>query len=219
MADLESIAGFSRTMFETLLAMDRDATTVRDGEPTGLYWYGRHARPDQKRPQTEPNWSKELARRLCAEGIEAAAEVAYPRLDRSRRNRCDLVVSLADGSTLWIEIKGAWKEYWRQQGGMWFYESYLLHPLVGGLDKSKTHTVPLDLEKLASLRPDDADYVGMLLIGFDAAGAPMEQDVAKLENLAGLRHEPWRIESTDWPDPHRGGQHVRCWFWYRAVAP
>ncbi len=199
-------------LFISLHQMDTEAITVRNGSRTGLSWYGGHARPDLKKPRTEPEWSNRLAALLTDAGMPTNAEVAYPAKPRTR---CDLVVQCDDAS-IWIEVKGAWRSYWAKQGGLWIYRSYLLHPLVGGLDASKTHTAPLDLAKLESLTPKDCDAVGLLLIGFDEPGDPMDADVADLEQRAGL-HGDWSRFSHVWPDAHRPGYDVKAWFWCRAV--
>lgn len=202
-------------IFHCLRCMDAEATTVRDGFPTGLYWYGGHVHPEQSRPHTEPNWVHHLAERLGREGVDAQCEVTYP--SRSRR-RCDLVVTLPDGSSLWLEVKGAWKEYWRRLGrGDRLYRSYLLHPLVPGLDQTKTHTAALDLKKIEALDGVEAGRAGLLLIGFDSLAAPMDGDVAELIALAGLDADPWRVHYAAWSDPHRVGETAKCWFWHRRL--
>ena len=206
-----SITAVSERVFDCLRRMDCEATTIVKGAPTGLNWYGGYA----GNRQTEPQWSRRLVELLRADGLDAKRECRYPGLPRAR---CDVVIDLGAGETLWLEIKGAWKEYWRQQGNEWIYRSYLLHPLVAGLDKTKTHTAPLDLKKLETLTRRDAAYVGMLLVGFDSDTAPMDADVAELVRLAGLEMQPWTTVSTGWPDPHRPGCRVRCWLWHRAVT-
>ncbi len=204
----------ARAIFEGLEGMDREATTVRDGHPTGLYWYGGHARPDQRRPQTEPNWTRRLAESLPSAGFPAAAEVPYPSRPRKR---CDLVVDLGDGRSAWIEIKGAFKRYWRERGSEFLYRSYLLHPLEEGLDP-KTHTAPRDLEKLSWLAPADAAVVGFLLLGFDTRDAPMDADFADLGRLARLDAPPWRSWERDWDDPQGDEGRTRCRLWIRPAG-
>ena len=110
------IAGLAESLFTHLRRMDEEATTVRDGSPTGLSWYGGHSRPDLKKPHTEVEWSKRLAE---------------------------------------------------------------------------------------------------LLIGLHADDDPMDEDVAQLVDLAELHAPVWTSYSTDWPDAHRDGRRVSCWFWHR----
>src|SRR5262249_24912447 len=160
------------------------------------------------RPKPEPCWSKRLAELLRQNGYEATAEVPYPG---QKRKKCDVVAKLADGSVLWMELKGAWKEYWRSRGE-WIYRSYLLHPLADGLD-AKTHTVPLDIEKLLTLTARDARYLGILLIGFDSIEAPMDDDVEELTRLSRLGRSPWQTQSSGtWDDRGWPTCRVRYWF-------
>jgi len=200
------------TIFACLRRMDAEATTIRNGAPTGLNWYAAHARPELKKPQTEPEWSKRLARLLTDAGVPTRAEVPYPH---DRRKRCDVVVTLPDDSgRVWIEIKGAWKHWWSQRGGLGIYRSYLFHPLLPGLI-AKSHTVPNDLRKLSHLTPADARAAAMLLIGFDTPECSMDEDVEELVRLAGLHEPDWMIATDEWHDPWRSGQLVRCWYWTR----
>src|SRR5438045_2842613 len=95
-----------------LKRMDAEACEPVGDYPTGLAWYGGHREPHLKRPRTECSWSLRLAELLDADGITARAEVAYPG---QRRTKCDNVFVLGDGTRLWVENKGAWKEYWRKK--------------------------------------------------------------------------------------------------------
>lgn len=205
---------FTSTLFQILRQMDKEAVASAKGSPTGLSWYGGHFEPDKMRPRTEVCWSQRLAQLLPEHGYPARTEVPYPHHPRWR---CDDVVTLPDGRRLWLENKGAWKDYWHQQCKLSIYRSYLLHPLVAGLDASKSHTVPLDIEKLAGLRSSEADCAAILLIGFDSDRAPMGEDVAQLIELARLDQVPWSTATDQWPDAYRTGCHVRCWLWWRPV--
>lgn len=193
--------------------MDGEATTVRNGSPTGLCWYGGHFRPECKRPPTETSWTRRLEQILTQAGFPTRREVPYPH---NRRQRCDNVIAVPGGGILWLENKGAWKEYWIQRKGEWIYRSYLLHPLVPGLDP-KTHTVPLDLEKLQNLHAPVATHIGMLLLGFDDIGREMDGDVAQLESLAGLSASPWTRTAESWRDPYRSTGRVLAWLWIRPI--
>src|SRR5581483_12054794 len=42
------------------------------------------------------------------------------------------------------------------------------------------------------LRAFDADYVGVLLVGFDASNCAMDGDVEELISLSGMGRNPWR---------------------------
>lgn len=212
MTDLTSL------IFQILRQMDAEAEPTTEGVPTGLNWYGGHARTELKKPQSEPEWSKAIAERLREQGFNAEAEVRYPASDavETPRTRCDVVVMDENGRRTWIEIKGAWRTYWEQSGSLLLYRSYLLHPLVDGLDP-KTHTVPLDMQKLATLRKPDADEAGILLIGFDSTQSPMDDDVAELTSLAGLDDAPWSLAADEWDDAQRPGERIRCWLWRRPV--
>ncbi len=159
---------FSSNLFKILRKMDAEACDPCEGIATGLNNYGAHYDPTKWR--TEVSWSKRCAELWPAYGYGATAEVSYPVRPRTK---CDDVVEMPNGQKLWLEIKGAWKDYWLTKNGMWFYRSYLFHPLLPDLDKSKTHTAALDIEKLRPLAPPHADYVGLLLLGFYTDDATM----------------------------------------------
>lgn len=200
-------------LFDALYNMDAEATTITpSGYTTGLSDYGRHARSDLAKPQCEVEWSNRLAVLLSQRSYPTEREQPYPD---SPRKKCDLVVRLPQEERCWIEVKGAWRDYWG--GKNTTYRSYLLHPLVLGLDESKTHTVPLDLEKLRALRPTEAHHVGMLLVGFEDPNDSMDEDIAELTKLAQLG-PPWALVYGDWMSPNHEGQRVRCWFWHRPTV-
>ena len=204
---------FADAVFQALQKMDAEAVPGERGL-TGLNWYGGHARPDLKRPQTEPSWSRRLAELLPDSGLPARAEVCYPRHTGVQGGFCDVVATLPNKTDLWLEIKGSWPLYWGRKNGV--YRSYLFHPLLPGLG-DKSHTVPLDIEKLRVLRHEDASHCGLLLLGFDSDGDPMDADVAELVQLAGLVQPPWATCTRSWKAVNRPGENVKCWMWVRAV--
>ena len=212
------MADLGRILFACLRLMDAEAITVRDGAVTGLSWYGAHSQHGRPKPRTEPEWMVRLARLLEELGLHTIREAMYPDLTKNTKNRCDLLMYMPNGEKVWVEVKGAWKEYWRNHSES-IYRSYLLHPLVPGLDQTKTHTVPLDLEKLARLHKPEADHVGMLVVGFDSTNAPMDDDIRELCRLSGLGSDPWQTFTDGWDDARRPLERVRCWLWIRPAPP
>lgn len=210
----------ARTIFKLLRQMDQEAGKNSEGKAIGLNEYGwhYHYRPEIKHPQTEPCWTKRLAELLSKRGFDTKSEEPYPDLPAKHQVRCDLVISLGDSEKLWLEIKGAWKVYWRGSG---IYRSYLLYPcpLEPGLVE-KSHTVPLDLKKLERLRYPEATQIGILLIGFDSSEYPMDNDVVQLVNLTGMGRSPlWTCSYDEWEDAYRPGEMVKCWLWLKDLAP
>jgi len=122
-----------------------------------------------------------------------------------------------DDWLFWLEIKGAWKEYWRTRSE-WIYRSYLLHPLAPDLDKSRTHTAALDLRRIETLSRDNATHVGLLIVGFDSHAAPMDDDIEEFATLAEINDQPWLLRHDAWSDEHRQGERIRLWLWMRKVA-
>lgn len=200
-------------IFASLRMMDAEATTVDAGKPVGLYYYGGHYAPMARRKQTEPAWTARLGEMLRERGWDIATEVAYPK---NRRKKCDLVVTTGVGERIWIELKGAWKQYWLELGNRFIYESYLFHPLKPGLDQSKTPTAALDLAKLRDLQRPNAHAVALLVIGFDSSDSPMDADIAEFTELAGLAEPEWETSGDQWLDRRGPRLNVKCWLWIRA---
>jgi hypothetical protein len=212
---MQVMESFVQSLFRSLRRMDDEASVSIDGTPTGLAWYGGFFRPDLKKPQTEPSRAKRLVEILPGEGYPCDVNVRYadPSL---KRCKCDIVVEMHDRRRMWIEIKGDWKEFWRQDGRQWIYRSYMLHPLVSGLD-AKSHTVPYDLDRLKTVCAADGSSVGCLIVGFDSDEAPMDQDIEELQQLTAFNDDPWKMHTTKWADRYRPGCNVRLWFWHRDM--
>ena len=108
---------FANTLLNTLREMDTEASTTFKGSPTGLNFYGGYYRPTLQRPPTETSWTRRLKEMLTIAGYPTKAEVYYP----GSKLRCDNVVTMPDGGLLWLENKGAWKQYWiRSSCWSWF---------------------------------------------------------------------------------------------------
>lgn len=202
-------------LFRILFELDAEADTVcNPGSRTGLHDYAWHTQPDAKKNQTEVEWTRGLRTRLARIGWGARPdEVSYPD---KKRDKCDMVIDLSTMDSVWIEAKGAWKEWWFNYGNTRTYESYLFHPLKSGLDASKTHTAATDLQKLSRL-DGHATYLGFLLIAFDCRSRPIEPDIHEFRRLAGLDADRWVEFHAQWPDRGRAHCDVKCWFWIRPA--
>lgn len=199
---------FTQALFTALMLMDGEAVPTLEGRATGLNWYGKHRHPTQVRPQTEPSWTQRL-QELLDEEYETYREIQYPDYpNRSTRRLCDNVVIFGDDTVLWMENKGAWKEYWRQEGKVGKFRSHLLES-----GNSALH----DVDKIAPLCQPHAQWLGLLLLGFDSAAAPMDDDVREFAQLGALDRAPWSSASIHWPDRWRPAENVHAWFWWRPA--
>lgn len=220
--NMVTIKSLSTKIFEALRQMDDEATNLTpNGNPTGLNSYGYHVEANKSRnerrktPRTEEEWSRRLATLLEPFIADVRTEVPYPSyaLQQSRRRqRCDLVLTLSKRETLWLEIKGSWRNYWGGKDKK--YRGYLLHPLVPNLDPKK-HTVPLDLKKLSLLKLPEANYVAELLIGFELVDDPMDGEVDELIELANL--STWNSAYKSWISSQDPNLRNRCWFWWHST--
>lgn len=207
--DKSPIPDFTVALLTAVLVMDGEAVPTASGETTGLYYYGRYRHPDQKRPQTEPSWSERLVELLATAGYQVRNECEYPTVKGSLRPpRCDNLITFEDGRTLWLENKGAWKDYWVNRGARAKFRSHLLTS-----DNSAAH----DVRKLLKLHPSCADFVGLLLIGFEAVDDPMTAEFEELMDATDLGKAPWQMARLDFPDRWRSSHRVRVWFFSRSV--
>ncbi|HWE97265.1 MAG TPA: hypothetical protein VG269_25120, partial [Tepidisphaeraceae bacterium] len=203
------IPDFTVDLFMALFEMDAEAEPAADGSPTGLNYYGRYRHPDQAKPQTEPSWTQRLKELLEAFGHTVRKECSYPDSPGcSPSNFCDNVVTFADGRILWLENKGAWKDYWVRKGMLGKFRSHLLVS-----QNSAAH----DVQKLAPLVGPHADYVGLLLIGFDTISDPMDAEMDEFRRVTLLDRLPWMTASVNWPDRWRVGHRIWAWFFWRTV--
>jgi hypothetical protein len=197
-----------------LKGMDAEADQPVRGYPTGLWWYGAHCErrcgSNRPRPRTEPWWSRDLAERLTHHTQRAQAEVAYPLHPRLH---CDVVVTLPDGGRMWLELKGAWKSWWADQGKAGVFRSYLLDEP----SPSRSHTARGDLGKLALIPTEPRGIRAFGLIGFARRDQPMTTEVTELATLAGLDDGTWTHLDATWAGRHDAREHVSVWLWGKAM--
>ena len=213
---------FGRSLTRGVQLLDLECRRLRDGVEYGLcnvqrqfredVAEGRHADAPKRKLTYEPATAWLLAKRLREE-FKLKQEEPYPA---DRRRRCDLVAEIGDGTTVWIELKFAWKNWFGYIGPTgvggyetnsdFFFQGYLL-------GNHHSHSAAGDFARLAHLAPTSA-HLGSLLIGFDSADSSMDTDVENLERQAAggawVRESPLRwMERRD----PMGRCRINCWFW------
>ena len=151
-----------------------------------------------------------LAKRLQAAGFVTDVERPYP----DSNEECDLVLYTGDERRFWVEVKYAWKRWFRCEGvdkANPVFKAYLLgdasHP-------GAAH----DFRKLARLRRPDAERVGVLLIGLDSTAKPMDPEIALLAEQEKLAAHRWElVVETHWRDRRDSSFRLNSWFWSRAT--
>lgn len=210
--------------------MDREATniTFEHGHPfpTGLRYYDKHVHPNPvniAKPHYEPEraWPERLKALLTdpTRGTSAVSQKRYPR----NAQTCDLVVTFANGETLWIEMKGSWPYYRNSPTQLKSWSTHRKHLT------SPTEGVAKDFLKVGALTRADATYVAVLVIAFDIADVmPVRAEtLEEMKRNASFDPALWSEHYVEWKDEHqeqdarhggRTGFRVRCWLWHRAVA-
>ena len=75
-----------------------------------------------------------------------------------------------------------------------------------------------DIEKLNMLSNQDADYVGLLIIGFDIANDPIDPDMEHLVAEKRLKENGWSIFGPEiWSDRNHSEYRYNCWFLGKKV--
>lgn len=178
---------------DLLRGMDREA-----GRRWGLEDFGWYVRPDLRKPMTEWEWIRELERLLPACGIGVERRRRYPA---PGAGKCDLVLTSADGTRTWIEVRGAWRAWWEEQGN--------LPKFRFELDAGRG-----DIAALTCLRGADAEQAGMLLLGFGVEGDPIEAEVGAWASAA---LADWTCTHERWPAANDPRRVVHVWLWTRPV--
>ena len=174
---------------------------------TGLREYYFHVHPNRDPNKSithvpyEDAWTERLKELFLQNGITAKSFPSYP--DSSRKG--DLLLTLSDFSSLFIEIKGAW--------------TYNLHPRIY---KSKVYYKHLTsstegtAKDFIKIQDAHADHKGILLVGFDAPEHEIyieDAHIAEMKVNASYDETEWKEHYEEWEDHHFPGARVRCWFW------
>ena len=214
---IELLKKLSTDLFESLHTMSEEANT-QSGEGLGYYPIYRKQQGKQKKSgeeyknkEYEVSWHDRLKELLTNCGYRCVeTEHDYPNSEKS----CDLYF-IADDQRVWLEVKAAWKYEISETGKIKpknsNYESYLLG------DIHKTHSTAQDIEKLSVLDNNNADYIGLLIIGFDIRNDPIDPDMKLLIERMKLKEKGWQIfSSKQWPDRNHP-RCLNCWFLGKKV--
>jgi hypothetical protein len=199
-----AIHNFAAEVFAHLRAIDAEAVARQDGLPTGVRWYCGHVNPRMSLDETacvEDLWSDRLAALLREHGRDAVNQCHYPRTAR----RCDLVVNDSQKGRFWIEVKGEWREWIVRPGHVKRNTSYRKYLI----------STANDVDKLLLLRRPDADWIGLLVLGFDRPQEPILD--ADLKVIRSRMDAAWQESYDEWEDQQWVGFRVRTWFWWRPV--
>jgi hypothetical protein len=195
---------------------------VAGEKPWGLRCYPhlhRELYPDTfRRSAWEERITDGVLRGLKQRGISANTETRYPRT----YERCDLVISIRGTRDLWIEVKTAYRE---DLNGVLDGTRPIELPYGSSWEAGVDDIRAKDIRKLNSLRPVDASYVGIVLLGFDREGKPLTDEELygrlrdELDNWTAAHGARGGITRPDrYPGRAKIGYRDRLWFWYRPVT-
>ncbi len=155
-----------------------------------------------------------IAQRL--ENNHCIKDVDLWRTYEGTRNTCDLVVPLATGGELWLELKLAWKQWFNTTGEIGksgSYRSYLLG------SEHRSHSLVDDFVKLDELAPVGS-HLGVFLVGFDSAREPIQADLQAVNSR--IHELGWSLMHSFWQDRRHTDCRINVWFWscpsYRRLS-
>ena len=150
-----------------------------------------------------------ISKRFNSVDIFAKPEQKYP----GSNEECDLVLHLSRNRQFWIEAKLAWRRWYNCNGSAKGSSSF-----NGYLHGDATHPgAAHDFRKLERVTRVDAEWMGVLLIGFDSLKAPMDSAVKELEACEKLVERGWSMVATQkWTDRRNPLFRINCWFWTRS---
>lgn len=144
-----------------------------------------------------------IRNRLTERGLTVQWEKHYPG---TKQRRCDLVVEL-DDTTLWLEIKLAWKAWHECIKGPVYHNSSF-EPYLYGWNKS--HSFRNDFEKLERSRICANHDRAICLIGFDTFQKTMDSAVHDVA----ASFPGWQLASSShWADRRNEKFRIAVWHW------
>lgn len=144
---------------------------------------------------------------------------------------CDLIVNPDTSDAVWIECKTAYRQHLAESipGSQYRYNYDGADCYDPGRGKNSwvqgVRDIREAVRKLLTLRPTDAEYVGVLLLGFDKETSPLMND--DLDELLPQCLDQWNSahggkDGVTWNDSYpvrrERGFRERVWFWYRPIA-
>ena len=171
-----SIVAVWDAIVETLGEMGADS--IKEGRPYGLRAYASYCRSlglGIRKGACEEPLTAGVAAGLVRRGHPATPEQPYPMGGRS-----DLVVDLGDSELLWLECKTAYREHlasskadprydYKYDGDNCYDPGRGRNSWVAGVSDIGGKDIP----KLLTLRPNEAKFIGVLLLGFDRERVPL----------------------------------------------
>jgi hypothetical protein len=221
------------TLWDAILDSLREMgnVSVRQGKPYGLRGY-----PDYYRERFPGSFRKSAWEEPLTAGVKLGLEergfLAKTEWPYGTGERCDLVVDLSRSKSVWIECKAAFRQClgkpkpgspydYNYDGDNWYDPGRGSNSWVEGVADIARKDVP----KLLSLSSIEAQYTGVLLLGFDLQCAPLTNE--ELDELLRPCLDEWKPahgekEGATWDDSYpirkELGFRERVWFWYRPVA-
>jgi hypothetical protein len=204
----------SKSLFKLLHQMDDEADdSSGKRHHAGLTDYSIYKGLSGK--QYEKSWNDRLAGLLRNGQVTTDRETRYP----NSKKKCDIVITLPDNILIWLEVKSAWK-YWFssisgkvEDNSQKWYRPYLLG------DANEKYSVAHDIMKLNKLNAENANYLGLLTIGFDISSDPINPDMEQLIKEKSLKENGWNIYGSEiWPDRNHPNCRYNCWFFGKVMS-
>lgn len=200
---------FGGLIFDTLKIMDNEAATVIKGFHAGLSAHEIHTGYGDRKH--EVSLRDGLKTRLTQAGYTTTAEKPYPGF--SSRD-CDLFTEVDGETKVWLEMKVAWKAWFRATEGRLVRNHSLCRSYL--LDENRSHSLVGDFQKLTATRLPEGSVKAVLLIGFSEVLDPIWPLVADLFEGTAACFKDWhQLEPAIWLDRNDDSTQRECYIWWR----